>query len=90
MSGTLYGADLGALRALAGRFDKDAETLNGLVQGLNGDTTASNDIWRGPAADRFRNEWTQLKPTLDRFTQTLHEAAKAIRSNADNIEAATR
>jgi WXG100 family type VII secretion target len=86
----LYGADLAALRGLAGKFDNDAGTLNGLIQGLNSDTSASEDIWRGPGADRFRGEWRDLKPTLDRFVQTLQEAAKAIRTSADNVEAATR
>lgn len=86
----LVGADLGRLRELAAHFDRDGGTLNGLIQGLNRDTTSSADMWKGPAADRFRDEWAQLRPTLDKFVQTLHEASKAVRANADNIEAATR
>jgi WXG100 family type VII secretion target len=87
---SMFGADLGQLRQLASKFDKDGDTLNSLIASLNGDTNGSNEIWKGPAADRFRGEWNDLKPTFDKFVQTLHEAAKAIRTNADNIESATR
>jgi WXG100 family type VII secretion target len=86
----MFGADLGQLRQLASTFDKDAEALDSLVTSLNGDTNGSTEIWKGPAADRFRAEWNELRPTFGKFVQGLHEAAKAIRSNADNIEAATR
>jgi WXG100 family type VII secretion target len=88
--GNLVGADIARLRELAAHFDRDGGALGTLIQGLNRETSGSTEIWRGPAGERFRGEWAQLKPTLDKFVETLHEAAKAVRGNADNIEAATR
>ena len=64
--------------------------LGTLIGHLQTATSSSEGYWKGPAAERFRSEWAQLKPTFDKFVATLHDAQKSASTNADNIEAATR
>ena len=87
---SIHGADIQQLRDLSGKFKTEAGHLSTLIGHLQSATSSSESYWKGPAADRFRNEWTQLKPTFDKFVQTLHDAEKSANTNADNIEAATR
>jgi WXG100 family type VII secretion target len=86
----IHGADIQQLRDLAGKFKTEAGNLDTLISHLQGATTSSDGYWKGPAAERFRNEWSQLKPTFDKFVSTLHEAERSANTNADNVEAATR
>jgi WXG100 family type VII secretion target len=87
---TIHGADIQQLRDLSGKFKTEAGNLSTLISHLQTATTSSDAYWKGPAADRFRNEWSQLKPTFDKFVQTLHDAQKSASTNADNVEAATK
>jgi len=87
---SIHGADIQQLRDLAKKFDTEAGQLSGLIGRLQSATGSSDGYWKGPAADRFRNEWTNLKPTFDKFVETLNQASKAASTNADNVEAATR
>jgi WXG100 family type VII secretion target len=83
------GGQTDRMRDLAKRFRTDSGQIKGLVKGLDGDTSNSNDIWMGPSADRFRNDWHTFKPTLDKLTVALDDAATAIDKNAQAIDAAT-
>ncbi|MGP3985940.1 WXG100 family type VII secretion target [Streptomyces sp. 3N207] len=85
----MNGADLQQLRDLAGKFDGDATTLQGLITSLQSACNNSGGYWKGGKADQFRTEWEGLKPTFDRFVQTLQDAGSAARTNADNIDQAT-
>ncbi|MGH3320753.1 MAG: WXG100 family type VII secretion target [Streptosporangiaceae bacterium] len=89
MSG-MRGGQLEEMRNLARKFDNDGTQIHGLVQSLNSDTASSTSIWTGPAAERFRGDWESYRPTLNKLVESLHDAAKAVRVNADNIESATR
>ncbi|WP_416979296.1 WXG100 family type VII secretion target [Streptomyces sp. T028] len=88
MSG-MSGADIPLLRELAGKFDTQAGQLQDLISVLQAATTGSTDYWKGGKADQFRSEWDSLKPTFDKFVQTLTDAGQATKINADNIERAT-
>ena len=77
------------MRQLAGRFRTDSGQIQGLIKSLDGDTVNSQPIWQGPAADRFRGDWSSFKPTMDRLVHALDEAAQAIDKNAQAIDAAT-
>jgi WXG100 family type VII secretion target len=83
------GGQTDRMRDLAKRFRTDSGQIKGLVKGLDGDTSGSTDIWMGPAADRFRGDWHTFKPTLDKLTVALDDAAQAIDKNAAAIDAAT-
>lgn len=85
----IQGADLAQLRDLATKFDSDAAELEALVARLQSATGASGEYWKGGRADSFRSDWEGLKPTFDKFVQTLRDAGQAARTNADNIERAT-
>lgn len=87
---SIHGADIQQLRDLSSKFNTEAGHLSTLIGHLQSATSSSESYWKGPAADRFRNEWSQLKPTFDKFVQTLHDAQKSANTNADNVEAATR
>lgn len=87
---TIHGADIQQLRELSGKFNTEAGNLSGLISRLDSATHGSESFWKGPAADRFRNEWSQLKPTFEKFVHALEDARKSTSTNADNIEAATR
>ncbi|WP_037910612.1 WXG100 family type VII secretion target [Actinacidiphila yeochonensis] len=87
---SIHGADITQLRDLSNKFKTEAGNLGTLIGHLQSATSSSDSYWKGPAADRFRNEWSQLKPTFDKFVQTLHDAQKSANTNADNIEAATK
>jgi WXG100 family type VII secretion target len=86
----LRGGQIEQMRQLASKFRSDAQTLQGLITSLNADTSNSTSIWTGPAADRFRGDWSSFKPTLDKLVAALEEAGSAIDKNAQNIEAATQ
>lgn len=85
----LRGGQTGDMRSLAGKFRRDADMLTAVVSSLNSETSGSEAIWKGPAADRFRGDWQQVKPTLDKLVAVLSEAARAIETNAKNIDNAT-
>jgi len=87
---SIHGADIQQLRDLSNKFNTQAGHLSTLISGLQTATHSSESYWKGPAADRFRNEWSQLKPTFDKFVTTLQDASKSAKTNADNVEAATR
>ncbi|WP_405581140.1 WXG100 family type VII secretion target [Streptomyces sp. NBC_01190] len=86
----IQGADIQQLRDLSNKFKSEAGNLSTLIGHLQSATSSSDGYWKGPAADRFRSEWSQLKPTFDKFVQTLHDAEKSASTSADNVEAATR
>ncbi|MFF8399437.1 MULTISPECIES: WXG100 family type VII secretion target [Streptomyces] len=83
------GADLTQLRELSKLFGKKATDLQGLIKALETATSRSSGYWKGPKADRFRNDWHDVKPTFDKWVDTLNEASKSANTSADNIERAT-
>ncbi|MCW2875897.1 WXG100 family type VII secretion target [Actinacidiphila oryziradicis] len=85
----MNGADIAQLRDLAKKFNTDADTLNTLITALQSATQSSNGYWTGGKANNFRSEWSSLKPTFDKFVQTLKDASSAANTNADNIDRAT-
>ncbi|MBB5934679.1 WXG100 family type VII secretion target [Streptomyces zagrosensis] len=90
MSGDMdRGASLEKLKSLYEDFDKKAGELAALVKALNTKTTGSESYWKGPKANSFRDEWGNVKPTFDKFVETLHSASKSARTSHDNIERAT-
>ncbi|MER5545797.1 WXG100 family type VII secretion target [Streptomyces sp. NPDC002589] len=83
------GADLKQLRDMAKLFSRKAHDLQALIKALDSSTTDSHSYWKGPKADRFRDDWHNVKPTFDKWVETLNDASKSANTNADNIERAT-
>lgn len=84
------GGNLQEMHQLAKVFTSNAAKLNGIINELNSRTTSSEAIWTGPAADRFRNAWSEAKASFEKMRQALDEAGTAVTKNAQNIDAATR
>ncbi len=61
----------------------------GADQALQSATSDSTGYWKGPKADRFRDDWQEVKPTFEKWVTTLNEAGKSAQTSADNIERAT-
>ncbi len=83
------GADLARLRDLSKLFSRKAGDLQALIKALESATNESTGYWKGPKADRFRDDWHGVKPTFDKWVDTLNEASKSANTSADNIERAT-
>ncbi|MDT9701473.1 WXG100 family type VII secretion target [Streptomyces sp. P17] len=83
------GADLTRLRDLSKLFGRKANDLQALIKALESATSESSGYWKGPKADRFRDDWRDVKPTFDKWVDTLNDASKSANTSADNIERAT-
>jgi len=82
---TTYGADVAALRALATTLDVGAHELDASRSAVRGRLLSS--YWRGPHADRYRTDWQhRLDPLLASTADSLREAARTLRSDADAQE----
>ncbi|MFH8368628.1 WXG100 family type VII secretion target [Streptomyces sp. NPDC018031] len=89
MGDDMRGAGLEQLKKLYQDFEKKSTELQTLIKTLNTETTSSTGYWKGPKANKFRDEWANVKPTFEKFVQTLSDASKAAKTNHDNIERAT-
>ncbi|MFC7468762.1 WXG100 family type VII secretion target [Actinomadura keratinilytica] len=69
------GADLTRLRELSKTFNRKATDLQALIKALQSATSDSTGYWKGPKADRFRDDWQEVKPTFEKWVTTLNEAA---------------
>ncbi|MEV0981305.1 WXG100 family type VII secretion target [Streptomyces sp. NPDC049915] len=83
------GADLGRLRDLSKLYARKAHDLQALIKDLQAATSDSTGYWKGPKADRFRDDWHDVKPTFEKWVDTLNDASKSANTSADNIERAT-
>jgi uncharacterized protein YukE len=86
MTGTV-GAELSTLRQLHTTFiQKAQEALDIKTNVDNGVHTA---VWTGKYSDDFRTAWQEYRRNLDHLHQALDGAAKDVRTNHNNIAAAT-
>lgn len=67
------GADLTRLRELSKTFNRKATDLQALIKALQSATSDSTGYWKGPKADRFRDDWQEVKPTFEKWVTTLNE-----------------
>lgn len=84
----LTGADVGQLRALAGRVMAGADHLDQIRAALAPSIDATT--WRGPSAERLRRDWhDQLVPGLNSAAAALREASVSLRRNAEEQQMAS-
>jgi len=83
------GANLDKLKKLYEAFQKKEGEVRDLIQLLDGQANNSHGFWKGPGADRFRDDWRDFKPQLSRLADSLGDAHKSAKSGHDAIEAAT-
>lgn len=85
-----YGADVAQLRALGMRFDHAADEIDRAGRVLAAALGAAGQ-WQGPDATTFRGAWgTAYHPRLTGAASALRSAARTVRANADQQQAASR
>jgi WXG100 family type VII secretion target len=90
MPGPIRGGDTDQMRTrLARTFGSRAGQLGELIRDLNNAATDSDQIWKGPAADQFREAWQDARPQFDRMREALENAKKSIEDSARLIDDAT-
>lgn len=84
-----------------GEVGGDLETLRNLHKGLNDgaqqavefrntlDGHVNQAVWKGANADRFRQAWQEFKPQFDKLSQALNQGRDDVRTQHNNIAAAT-
>ncbi|MBD5785680.1 WXG100 family type VII secretion target [Cellulosimicrobium terreum] len=88
--GGLWGADVAALRELAGHLTTGAESLR-TSQSQVSSLVASAVRWDGPDASQFRSDWSgTLAPAVAAAAATLEHASDALRRNADEQDTTSR
>lgn len=82
----MFGMDIAQVRSLAqllGQKASDIESLRSQVT-----SKLNSTEWKGPDADRFRNDWNgTLSSQLQNVVQQLREAQKRATQNAAEQEA---
>ncbi|RAM38142.1 WXG100 family type VII secretion target [Arthrobacter globiformis] len=77
----LLGADVEALRNLGTRLTAGSNDIQNQKNQLNNQLDGVD--WRGPDADRFRDEWrSNHLPALERVARALEEAGQQANRNA--------
>ncbi|GHC70943.1 WXG100 family type VII secretion target [Streptomyces alboflavus] len=83
------GAKLEKLQKLYEAFQKKEGEVRDLIHLLDGQANDSHGFWKGPGADRFRDDWREFKPQLNRLADSLGDAYKSAKNSHDRIEQAT-
>ncbi|GAA4283231.1 hypothetical protein GCM10022261_07620 [Brevibacterium daeguense] len=81
------GAELSTLSALNTTFKNNADAAIDIkTQVSNG---VDSSVWTGKYSDEFREAWTTYSKNLDTLNEALLKAAEDVRTNHNNIAAAT-
>lgn len=81
------GAELGQMQQLKKSFDKNSARTVELMTSIR--NQLGNTWWEGPAANRFRQAWSQeFEPALKKLEQALNEAGGEVQRRHDAIERA--
>lgn len=90
-AGAMTGMDINAVRDLGKRLDQQAMTLEQTLKTIDGLIAQATNIWRGPDATRFIDEWrSQHSPALRKATDSVRTMGQTAVRNASEQEAASR
>lgn len=81
------GGDLATLKTLHTTFTQKAAAAAETKQAINGSLQSA--VWKGNYADKFRSSWEQYSKNLDTLQHALTDAATDVKTNHNNIAAAT-
>lgn len=85
---TMVGGNLEQMAGLQQAFQRDGQAVAELQQRIT--AALGNTVWTGPAAQRFRDEWSAtFVPALVRLREALDENASLVRNRAEAIRTAT-
>ena len=81
------GADLEQLAALRAALLRQAQTVEQMATELRGQLGATT--WQGPAAERFRAQWSsEFEPALRRIQAALQDAGTDVGRHRDALQRA--
>jgi uncharacterized protein YukE len=81
------GAELSTLQTLHKTFQQNA--LEAADIKTHVDQALQSAVWTGKYADDFQTAWTDYRANLDRLQEALDGAAGDVKTNHNNIAAAT-
>ncbi len=85
----MSGADIAQMQQLEQRLKQESASVNELMQRI--DQALANTQWTGPAADRFRQEWSNdFRKALMTLSNALGENATAVHNRWRAFEAAAQ
>jgi len=84
---TTVGAELSTLKNLHRTFTQKAQEALDIK--TNVDNGVHNAVWTGHYSNQFRQDWQQYRTNLDKLHEALTGAATDVKTNHNNIAAAT-
>ncbi|MGH3315701.1 MAG: WXG100 family type VII secretion target [Nocardioidaceae bacterium] len=81
------GAELSTLSNLKRTFDQTAQQALDIRTAV--DSGVDSAVWTGAYSDQFRSAWQEYRRNLETLHQALVQASDDVRSNHNNIAAAT-
>jgi uncharacterized protein YukE len=89
MGAAMWGGNLEQMQSLDSTFTSQAQAVADLTARIT--STLQGTAWTGPAADRFRQDWSgQFQPALQKLQSALTDNAAIVRNRRAAIETATR
>ena len=89
MGADMWGGNLDQMQALDSTFTGQAQAVGDLTARIS--STLHGTAWTGPAADRFRQDWSgEFQPALVKLQEALTDNATIVRNRRAAIETATR
>jgi hypothetical protein len=77
-----HGMNIGEVNTLIQQLRTRASEIGDIRTALNSIVSGSNAIWRGPDADRFRNDWSgSLSTQLTQVQNALNDFAGLAQQN---------
>lgn len=84
----MWGADVQQLRQLGSKLQEGASQIETQKSNLTSLLNSTN--WKGPDADKFREEWSGTHTTqLTKVAEALKEASTRAKRNADQQDQAS-
>lgn len=85
---SMVGGNLEQLDGLERSFRTESQNVGQLISRING--TLNGTTWLGPAAQRFKNEWTtNFSRSLQQLQQALDQQAAYVAGRRQAIATAT-
>lgn len=81
------GGDLETLRNLHKSLDEHVQKAIDFTNTLDGQV--SQAVWKGSSSEKFRRAWEEFKPHFEKLHTALSEGRDDVRTQHNNIAAAT-
>lgn len=78
------------LRAKGASFISNSERIGEIVKNLDSLRNEMMEIWKGSASSAFMNQYTDLRPSMDKFTQLVNDIGRQIQDVANTVEQTDR